>query len=110
MIDDNIRKIEARIRDSRQIGDDNRRELISLVQTLKAEVQELSKTRHDDASRIIDRTERTTALATSDANGRASLPAESDGLVDSMKEFEVTHPKLTQTVNAICNLLANMGI
>lgn len=33
-----------------------------------------------------------------------------DGLRKSVREFEASHPKLTEVVNAICHQLSNLGI
>jgi hypothetical protein len=33
-----------------------------------------------------------------------------DGLSESVKEFEISHPKLVEKVNNIAAMLANMGI
>jgi hypothetical protein len=54
--------------------------------------------------------ERSTHEATRKQKNPNLLKLSIDGLSVSVKEFEVSHPKLVEQVNNIANMLANMGI
>ena len=81
MIEDTIGKIEARIQAAESVKEERRQELLQLLGTLKSEVAELSKTHEEQAQSIAGFT-----------------------------EFEESHPRLVQIVNAISSTLSNLGI
>jgi hypothetical protein len=85
MIDETVAKIEAAIREARVADPANKAELISLLETLKAEVQ------REKASKDI--------LASAD-----------QGLKDAAVEFDVTHPQLAAVIGEVSMLLAKIGI
>jgi hypothetical protein len=110
MIHDTISKIKSKIRDGKNLKDDTKKQLLELVTNLESEVNELSKIKKEQAESITHFTgiyaHETTRLERNPALIQISL----QGLDQSIKEFEVSHPKLTNTVNHICQILANMGI
>jgi len=110
MIDDTLAKLEARLKSAETIPDDKRRELQQLVGTLKAEIARLSKTHAEQAESIAGFTEISTHEATRQQQNPALLKQSLDGLATSVEEFETSHPKLVQIVNAISNTLSNLGI
>ncbi len=110
MIKDTIGKIEARIQGAETINDDRRQELLQLLGTLKAEVTELSKTHGEQAQSIAGFTEVSAHEATRAKQNRELLQLSLDGLGSSVREFEGSHPRLVQIVNAISNTLSNLGI
>lgn len=110
MIDDTIGKIEARIRSSETIRDDRREELLQLLGTLKAEVQNLSQTHEEQAQSIAAFADVSTHEATRTQQNPELLKLSLEGLGSSVGEFEKSHPRLVQIVNAISNTLSNLGI
>ena len=111
MIEDTIKAIEARIQAADAIKDDRqRRELLELLANLKSEVVGLSQTHEEQAQSIARFTELSAAEATRGQRNPQLLELSLEGLSTSVSEFEKSHPKLTQVVNAISNLLANLGI
>ncbi len=110
MIEDTIGKIEARIQGAESIKDERRQELLQLVGTLKSEVAELSKTHEEQAQSIAAFADISTHEATRTEQNPELLKLSLQGLDSSVGEFEKTHPRLVQIVNAISNTLSNLGI
>jgi chromosome segregation ATPase len=110
MIEDTIAKIEARLQSTEALKEDKRAELQHLLATLKAEVAELSKTHAEQAESIAGFTDISTHEATRENQNPQSLKHSLDGLTSSVEEFETSHPKLVQIVNAISKTLSDLGI
>src|SRR5690242_14083570 len=110
MIDDTLAKIEARLKSAEAIPDDKRRELQDLVTKLKAEVAALSKTHAEEAESIAGFTEISAHEATRESQNPQLLDLSLKGLRSSVEEFEKSHPKLVQVVNAISNTLSGFGV
>lgn len=110
MIEDTIKKIEARIQSAEAVKDDRRQELLQLLGTLKSEVGELSKTHSEQAQSIAGFAEVSTHEAMRKEQNPDLLKLSLDGLSSSVSELEKSHPQLVQIVNAISNILANLGI
>lgn len=110
MIEDTIGKIEARIQGAETISEDRRRELLQLMGTLKSEVANLSKTHEEQAESIAGFAEVSAHEATRTEQNPALLKLSLQGLGSSVSEFEKSHPRLVQIVNAISNTLSNLGI
>ena len=110
MIDNTLGKIEDRIRGAETIKEERRQELLDLLGTLKSEVAELSKTHEEQAQSIAAFTEVSTREATRTAQNPELLKLSLEGLGSSVSEFEQSHPRLVQIVNAISNTLSNLGI
>lgn len=112
MIDDTIAKIEGRLKRINSIKEENKTQLLTLLSTLKAEVEELSKTQGEKAESILNFTTISTHEATrqdKDKNPQL-LQLSIEGLSSSVEGFEASHPTLVGTVNAICVMLSNLGI
>ncbi len=110
MIEDTLNKIEAKIRTAETVPDERKTELVQLLNTLKAEVGELSKTHGESAESIAAFTEVSAHEATRAHQNPRLLELSLEGLSSSAKGFEETHPRLVQIVNAISSTLANLGI
>lgn len=110
MIENTIGKIEDRIRGAETIRDERRQELLQLLGTLKSEVAELSKTHGEQAQSIAGFTEVSTHEATRAERNPELLELSLQGLGSSVSEFEESHPRLVQIVNAISSTLSNLGI
>jgi hypothetical protein len=110
MIEDTIGKIEARIEGAEAIKEERRCELLQLLGTLKTEVAELSKTHGEQAQSIARFADISTHEATRTEQNPELLKLSLLGLGSSVREFEESHPRLVQIVNAISNTLSNLGI
>ena len=110
MIQGTIAKIEDRIQEVGTLDDRNRKELLSLISDLKSEVTALSATQREQAESIAGFTAVSTHEATRGEKDPQLLKLGVKGLSSSVKGFEVSHPRLVQTVNAICAKLSDLGI
>ena len=109
MIQDRIAKIEATLSNS-NIPVETREELLSLLAELRAEVAPLAATHGDRAQSIAQMTDAAVLEATRE-DKQPDQPAEAlDGLVSSVRDFEVSHPRLVQIVDRLALTLSNMGI
>ena len=110
MIDETIAKIEAKIQKANSVKDENKKELLNLLRTLRVEISELSKTHAEEAQSIAAFTEVSTLEATRQEKNPELLELSVRGLESSVHGFETSHPKLVEIVNAFCLMLSNMGI
>jgi hypothetical protein len=110
MIDDTISKIEATLRNTDSFKDERRRELLSLLDTLKIEIALLSRTDADQARRIAAFTETSADEAIRGDRNPDQLQLSLRRLAASVDGFETSHPNLVQAVNRICTTLSNLGI
>jgi phage I-like protein len=110
MINKTISSIEARIRQTGTIREDEKIELIKLLSELRAEVTELSETHREQAESIARFTDVSTHEATREEKDSRLLNLSVDGLTSSVEGFENSHPRLVQIVNRISVMLAGIGI
>ena len=110
MIQGTIAAIEEKIKGADSLDDGSRSELLSLVSELRTEVTGLSATHSEHAESIAGFTALSAHEATRQKKNPRLLTLALEGLASSVKGFEATHPRLVQTVNSICDTLANMGI
>lgn len=110
MIRDTITQIEARLKDTGSLNDQTRQELVGLLNTLKAEVTELSHTDAERARQIAAYAETSTHEAIRSSRDEDALKSSLDSLSASVEGFENTHPGLVQIVNRIATTLSNLGI
>jgi hypothetical protein len=110
MVGKTLKKIETKIRDGNRLSEKDKSELLRLLASLKSEITELSKTRHEEAESIAGFMERSTHEASRRTKNPELLKVSIDGLSASVKGFEASHPMLVESVNDICTVLANMGI
>jgi len=110
MIDETITKIESQIQAADSLSPERRQELLELLARLKAETGELAKTHGEQAQSIVGFTQLTTYEATRSQKDSKLLDLSTQGLRQSVQEFEASHPKLAQIVNSISTPLSNSGI
>ncbi len=109
-IEDAVKKIEEAVRRMDFIDEDKRTELLRRLKTLKSELARFSKT-HQEHSRSIAGFAQMAAQEVARKDKAPHLLQNAiDGLALTVKGFESSHPKLTQTVNEICTTLAQIGI
>lgn len=110
MAQNTLKKIEEKIRQNNSLNEENKTELLNLLATLQPEITEISKTQAEHAESIAGFIERSTHEALRRQKDPTLHRLAIEGLSASVKDFEVSHPKLVETVNYIANVLANMGI
>jgi len=110
MIRTTIAQIEQKIHAGGTMSDEQRAELLTLLETLKHEVADLSETRSEDAESITRFTGLSAHEATRQQINPRLLALSLEGLKSSVSDFEQSHPKLSETVNSLCHVLSNMGI
>jgi prefoldin subunit 5 len=110
MNESNLTEIEAKIRDAENLSDERKRELLQLLDTLKAEVDNLSKTHGEEAQSIAGFAQLSAHEATRQQQNPQSLHHSLEGLRSSVEGFEKSHPQLVRIANNISNMLSNLGI
>jgi len=110
MLQNTIDKIEARLRNTETVNEGNKSELLNLLSTLKVEITDLSKTHNEHAESITGFAQLSAHEATRQEKDPELLKLSVEGLASSVRGFELSHPSLVGTVNAICSMLSNLGI
>jgi hypothetical protein len=110
MIQETLEKLDARLRAVETLKDENRRELLQLVATLRHEVEVLSRTDSEQAESIAGFAAVSAHEATRDEKNDQLLKLSLGGLAASVEGFEHSHPRLVQVVDRICTTLASLGI
>lgn len=110
MITKTMEQIEARIQNATTIPAEKRKELLVLLRRLKAEVSDLPSSQEEEAESLRRFIEISTHEATRVDRDPHLLQLSVDGLSQSVKAFETSHPLLADSANDICFMLANLGI
>lgn len=110
MINETMDKIENKITNSVHITDENKKEYLSMLGTLRSEVEELSHTQKDQAETISGFARVSAHEATREDINQDLLDISIDGLRTSVQGFEASNPKLVSIVNSVCSFLSNIGI
>ena len=109
MLDDTLKKIETIITNSRMM-DEKKTELQELMGTLKGELGDLADTHEPQAQSIAGFAKLSSHEATKEPQQKELVEISMTGLKLSAEEFEMSHPKLARTINAICVALSKAGI
>jgi chromosome segregation ATPase len=110
MIENRIQKIEAQLKESANIPEANRAELLKLLAALKEEVGTLARSHEEDARSIAKFMDASAHEATRVEKKPKLINAALNGLTASVESFEASHPKLAEVVNQIAVILSNMGL
>ena len=110
MIQDRLDKIEERLKQSEEVKESDKIELLNLVATLRTEIADLSNTHHEHAESIAGFAELSTHEATRREKSPALLDISIQGLTSSVQDFEISHPTLVGIINRFCIMLYNLGI
>ncbi len=110
MINDKISKIEEKISHSSNISENSKKDLIKLIADLKEEIKELESEHNEEAQSIAHFAESSAHEATKNNKNENLIEYSLKGLTMSVRDFETTYPKLTDTVNSIAEILSNLGI
>jgi hypothetical protein len=111
MITESIKKIETQINNSNCLADEKKTELMELLSNLKDEINQLPTDKHNES---IESMAGFMEISAREATRKEKNPQLTDlaieGLASSSREFETSHPNLTNYVNRICDMLSNIGI
>ena len=105
-----IQNIEEKIKSNTSLNEENKGELLSQLAKLKTEISKLAETKPNDAQNIIGHIDRSTDEAMKETKDPGLFKKLTDDLSDSVRAFEVSHPKLVEDINYIASSLSNMGI
>ncbi len=110
MIRDTIDKLEAELAGAEPLEAQRKQELLDLLAELRDEVNELSASDDKRARSIAAFAEASANEATREEKDQELFDLSVQGLAKSVDKLESTHPKLTQAVGRICDILSNLGI
>ena len=105
-----LEKIEEMIRTNKSLDENNKKQLLDLLKTLKPEMEKFSNDLAEHAESVAGFIERSTHEALRQQKNPTHLKLAIDGLSASVKGFEASHPQLVENVNTIASALANTGI
>jgi hypothetical protein len=105
-----MERIRANVQQEGAVTRERKDELLGLLSALEAEVAQLSETDAEHAASIAGFVERSTHEATRRKRHPELLEISIEGLSASAKGFEASHPVLVANVNAVCSMLASIGI
>lgn len=97
MIDETLRRLEQRIRASERTSPEAKRDLLALVDELRAELGALAATHGDDAAEIARHAE-------------AAAEGPVGAVEDSVLEFEQAHPRIVGLLRSFLQTLSDAGI
>jgi hypothetical protein len=110
MIPETLSQIEARVRQTGSLTEDNKAELLKLLAALRTEISDLAQTKSDEAHRIAAIARTSTEAATHDQTNPELVKQSLDRLASAVSEFEESHPRLVEVVNRMATMLAGSGI
>jgi hypothetical protein len=110
MIQETIKNLEKAIEASAGMDTMQKAKMQDLVRTLKDELESIVHEDPDSVHTVLDYASLTTREVNRLQADSTLLEHSMTGLALSVKKFEISHPKLTAAVNAVCTSLANMGI
>jgi len=110
MLQETIKRIEREIVGNKEMSEQKRNQLISLLKELRSEVELIKDTHSDEASSIMKMTEASVQVASRKTRDQELLEHSLEGMKMSARSFEVSHPKLIGLINSIGQTLSNLGI
>jgi ABC-type Zn uptake system ZnuABC Zn-binding protein ZnuA len=110
MLQHTIETIENKIKNALNIPEENKSEYLELLRELNHEINALQKSQEEKAQSIKGFTKVAAHEITRENIDPGLVRISIEGLSSSVKEFQASHPKLVQTVNAICDFLSKIGI
>ncbi len=109
IMEDTLSQLEEKISQA-PLSDPQRKELLSLTQSLRKETLPLAETHRQSGENIVGLAHKATHEALQEQRDPHRQKQASDALQSSVQEFEKSHPVLVDTVDRICRILANLGI
>jgi putative cell wall-binding protein len=110
MIQDDLDKIEEKLKQSEAVKESNKTELLTLLTTLRKEIADLSQTHYEHAESIVGFAKLSAHEATRSEKNPRLLNLSIEGLASSVQGFEISHSRLVGIINTFCTMLSNLGI
>ena len=110
MIEKTMKEIRERVEKQGGVTPEAKKDLLDLITKLESEIDRLSAIDSDHAQSIAGFIERSAHEATREKKHPELLKISLEGLSESVKGFEASHPDLVAEINNICTVLANMGV
>lgn len=110
MLNDTLSKIEAAIARLGTLDDKKKGELTALLNKLKKEVEGLPASHMENANSMANFAQAAAHEAARETGDDRLKEISREGLAQSVKSFEASHPVLVDTVNDICLMLSRIGI
>ena len=110
MIQETLSQVRTKIEKSDSINDESRKELLNLLSVLQSEIEHLSKTDLDHAESIVGFAQASAHEAIRKEKKPDLFKLSVDGLEESVRGFDESHPRLVEIVNSICTALSNLGV
>ena len=110
MIKDTLAKIESAIERVGTLDSKDKTELVALLNKLKTELQTLPAEQMEKANSLANFAQAAAHETAREVTDARLKTISIEGLGQSVKSFEASHPVLTNTVNDICLMLARIGI
>ena len=107
-MDSALRKLQEKLSNLDKVSERERQELGNLVEQLQQELNELAVNDHDKAVEIGSAVQDTASQALHGGTAEAQLAA--DDFTSIIEKLEISHPRLTDVVNRMCKVLADIGI
>ena len=110
MLNNTVEKIEKTLSSSKSLSDRQKNDLIKLVGDLKKELALVYDNEKDDTESVINFAAVSAHEAAKKNKNSELADISRKGLIESARKFEVSHPRIFDTVNAVCDYLAKLGI
>ncbi len=103
-----LQEIKEKLSNDSSISEEKKAELISMLDSLEGEMGSIQSSEH--AENISGHILRSADEVTKEEKDPDLIEKAIGDLKESVTEFEVSHPKLFESVNNISAMLASMGI
>ncbi len=110
MLKKTLETLEAKIKTSANIPEEKKSEYFDILERLNEEINELGKSDKEKAESISGFTKVSAHESTRKEIDQNLITIAADGLNESVKEFEASHPRLVSTVNDFMTFLSKLGI
>jgi len=105
-----LTKIRTLILNAKNISDPKKKEMLRYVETLDHELTELAKDKQEDAKKIAYYAHLKTEKALGENATDHSEDEITHGFKGAVEEFEISHPKLYQTLQTLSISLSSLGV
>ena len=110
MVNETLSEVKQKVESADSINDEKKKELLDLLSVLQSEIEQLPPAQSDHAESVVRFAQVSTHEATRKDKSPQLYQLSLEGLAASVKDFEVSRPRLTEIVNSICTALSNLGI
>jgi len=105
-----IDELAKSIKTSHKLSESEKKECLAQVETIRHELSDLEHAHADKAKHIATKVHKATHSALKTPRNADDVELTSTGLERSIEEFEVSHPRLYETVKAWAIRLTGLGV